>query len=183
MRSVERFLASGAPPRSGPEAADSPAARARHMAVRRVTEDFEAFSFHTAVAHLMEFGNHLEALVADPAAPRGRRRRRSARSSRLLHPIAPHLTEELNERMGGTTSLLGAGWPAFDPALAVEELATVVVQVGGKVRGQLRLARGSAEADAVAAAERDPNVAKWLEGKARVKTVWVPDRLLNVVVR
>jgi len=180
---VERFLASGAPPQAGPERADTPAARARHMAVRRVTEDFESFSFHTAVAHLMEFGNHLEALVADPEAPKGETAASVRAFLSLLHPIAPHLTEELSERMGGTKSLLGAGWPAFDPALAVEEIATVVVQVGGKVRGQLQMARGSAEADAVAAAERDPNVAKWLEGKTRVKIVWVPDRLLNVVVR
>jgi len=180
---VERFLASGAPPRAVPEAADTPAARARHMAVRRVSEDFESFSFHTAVAHLMEFGNHLEALVGNPASPRGETAASIRAFLSLLHPIAPHLTEELNERMGGAASLLGAGWPAFDPALAVEELATVVVQVAGKVRGQLQLARGCAEEDAVAAAERDPNVAKWLEGKTRVKTVWVPDRLLNMVVR
>ncbi|HSB36399.1 MAG TPA: class I tRNA ligase family protein [Thermoanaerobaculia bacterium] len=180
---VDRFLATAAPPQATPEAADTPAARARHMAVRRVTEDFEGFSFHTAVAHLMEFGNHLEALVADPAAPRGELATSIRAFLTLLHPIAPHVTEELNERMGGTKSLLVSGWPSWDPALAVEELATVVVQVSGRVRGQLQLARGSAEADAVAAAERDPNVRKWLDGKTRVKTVWVPDRLLNVVVR
>jgi leucyl-tRNA synthetase len=180
---VERFLAAGVPPQAGPEAPDTPAARARHMAVRRVTEDFESFSFHTAVAHLMEFGNHLEALVADSSAPPGETAASIRALLALLHPIAPHLTEELNERMGGTAGLLRAGWPAFDPALAVEELATVVVQVGGKVRGQLHLARGTAEAEAVAAAERDPHVAKWLEGRVRVKTIWVPDRLLNVVVR
>jgi leucyl-tRNA synthetase len=180
---VDRFLATSAPPQATPEAADTPAARARHMAVRRVTEDFEGFSFHTAVAHLMEFGNHLEALVADPAAPKGELATSVRALLTLLHPIAPHVTEELNERMGGTKSLLVSGWPSWDPALAVEELATVVVQVSGRVRGQLQLARGSAEADAVAAAERDPNVRKWLDGKTRIKTVWVPDRLLNVVVR
>ena len=101
----------------------------------------------------------------------------------LLHPIAPHLSEELHERLGGDESLLVSGWPAFDPALAVEEVATIAVQVSGKVRGEIRLKRGSSEKDAVAAAEAEPVVSRWLEGKQRVKTIWVQDRLLNLVVK
>ena len=180
---VEKFAGSGADPKGAPKAADTPAARARHMAVRRVTDDFEAFSFHTAVARLMEFSRQVADLVNDPAADPGEVAVSVRTLLRLAHPMAPHLTEELHERLGFAASLLSAGWPAYDPALAVEELATVVIQVAGKVRGQVHVARGTGESDVVAAAERDPAIAKWLEGKTRVKTVYVPDRLLNLVVR
>ena len=180
---VEKFAASGADPNGAPTRADTPAARLRHMATRRVTDDFEAFSFHTAVARLMEFSRHVAELVNDPAADPGETASSVRTLLSLMHPVAPHLTEELNERLGSATSLLLAGWPSFDPALAMEERATVVVQVSGKVRGQIQVARGTAEADVVAEAGRDPSIAKWLDGKTTVKTVFVPDRLLNLVVR
>ena len=180
---VERFLATGADPQAQPARADTPAARARHMAVKRVTEDFRAFSFHTAVAHLMEFLNRTTSLVGDPAADAGETATTLRTLVTLLHPIAPHLSEELNERMGGRKSLLVSGWPAFDPALAVEEFATIAVQVSGKVRAEIRLRRGSSEKEAVGAAESNATIAKWLEGKQRIKTIWVQDRLLNVVVK
>ena len=180
---VERFAASGADPKGTPRAADTPAARARHMAVRRVTDDFEAFSFHTAVARLMEFSRHVADLVNDPAADPGEVATSVRTLLSLAHPVAPHLTEELHERLGFGNSLLAVGWPAYDPALAVEELATVVIQVAGKVRGQVHVERGTEESAVVAAAESDPAIAKWLEGKTRVKTVFVPDRLLNLVIR
>jgi leucyl-tRNA synthetase len=180
---VEKFAASSADPNGVPGKADTAAARVRHMAARRVTDDFEAFSFHTAVARLMEFSRQVADLVNDPAADPGETAASVRTLLSLMHPVAPHLTEELNERLGFPTSLLLAGWPSFDPALAVEERATVVVQVSGKVRGQIQVARGTTEAEVVAEAERDPSIAKWLAGKTRVKTVFVPDRLLNFVVR
>ncbi len=180
---MERFVASGADVRGEPAAADTPAARARHMAVRKLTEDFDAFSFHTAVAHLMEFGTHAAGLVGDAKADPGETAATLRALVALLHPIAPHLSEELNEKLGGTESLLVSGWPAFDPKLAVEEVATIAVQVSGKVRAEIRLQRGSSEKEAVAAAEAEPAMARWLEGKQRVKTIWVQDRLLNLVVK
>jgi leucyl-tRNA synthetase len=180
---VEKFAASGTDPKGSPKTADTPAARARHMAAKRVTEDFDAFSFHTAVARLMEFSRHVADLASDPAADPGETAASVRTLLSLMHPVAPHLTEELNERLGFPKSLLLGGWPSFDPALAVEEKATVVVQVSGKVRGQVQVARGTGEAAVVGAAESDPSIAKWLEGKARVKTVFVPDRLVNFVVR
>ena len=72
---------------------------------------------------------------------------------------------------------------AFDPALSVEESVTIALQVSGKLRGQVVLPRGTSREEALAAAERQEAVAKWLEGKERVKVVFVPDRLLNVVVK
>jgi len=180
---VEKFVASGADPLARPAAADTPAARVRHAAVQRVTADLDAFSFHTAVAHLMELASHAAALVADPKAEPGETATTLRALVSLLHPIAPHLSEELHERLGGARSLLVSGWPSFDPKLAVEELASVAVQVSGKVRGELKVRRGSSENDVVRAAEAEPAIARWLEGKQRVKTIWVQDRLLNLVVK
>jgi leucyl-tRNA synthetase len=97
--------------------------------------------------------------------------------------MAPHLSEELHERMGGSTSLLRSGWPAYDPSLAVEEVATIVVQVNGARRGQLSMPRGSDRDAVLSAAMAEPSIARWLDGKAQVKVILVPDRLLNVVVK
>ena len=179
---AEKLIEGGARP-ADPPPVDSPAARARHRAVKAVTEDFETFSFHTAVAHLMEYLHRVVDLVADPAADPAEKHESLRTILALAHPVAPHLTEELHERLGGRVSLLKSGWPSFDPALVLEENVTYAVQVNGRLRGQVTLGRGAAEQDVLSAAERDESVAKWLEGKQRVKVVFVPDRLLNVVVR
>jgi leucyl-tRNA synthetase len=180
---VDRFLAAGPDPRGEPRAADSPAARHRHMAVKRVTADLDGFSFHTAVAHLMEFFNQVETLLQDAGVDPGEKAASLRTLLTLLHPIAPHLSEELNERMGGTKSLLLSGWPDFDPALAVQEAATIVVQVNGKVRAQLVLPRGSTQDAVLEAALNDEQILRWLAGKEHIKTIHVPDRLLNLVVK
>jgi leucyl-tRNA synthetase len=180
---IDRFLQTGADPQAQPRVADTPAARARHMAVKRVTEDFRAFSFHTAVAHLMEFLNYATSLVGQAGSDAGETATTLRTLVTLLHPIAPHLSEELNERMGGTKSLLVSGWPAYDPALAVEEFASIAVQISGRVRAEIKLRRGSSDKEAVAAAEANAIIAKWLEGRQRVRTIWVQDRLLNIVVK
>ncbi len=180
---VDRFLQAGSDPKGQPAKVDTPAARARHMAVKRVTEDFRAFSFHTAVAHLMEFHNHATSLAGDADADVGETATTLRTLVTLLHPIAPHLSEELHERMGGAKSLLLSGWPAFDAALAVEEFASIAVQISGKVRAEIRLRRGSSEKEAVTEAESNGIIVKWLDGKQRVKTIWVQDRLLNIVVK
>ena len=180
---IDRFLQTGADPQAQPRVADTPAARARHMAVKRVTEDFRAFSFHTAVAHLMELLNHATSLVGQAGSDAGETATTLRTLVTLLHPIAPHLSEELNERMGGTKSLLVSGWPAYDPALAVEEFASIAVQISGRVRAEIKLRRGSSDKEAVAAAEANAIIAKWLEGRQRVRTIWVQDRLLNIVVK
>jgi leucyl-tRNA synthetase len=180
---VDRFLATGADPLALPAKADTPAARARHMAIKKVTEDFRAFSFHTAVAHLMEFLNGATVLANDAGADAGETAATLRTLVTLLHPIAPHLSEELNERMGGKESLLASEWPSFDPALAVQEVASIAVQVSGKVRAEIKLLRGSSEKEALAAAQAEAALSRWLDGKQIVKTIWVQDRLLNIVVR
>ncbi len=180
---VDRFLDSGADPKADPKDPASPAARRRHIAIRQVTADFERFSFHNAVAHLMELSRSAADLVADAKADPGEKAETLRSLVALLHPVAPHLSEELAERMGRGPSLLLGSWPSFDPALAVEETVTYAVQVNGKLRAQVVLPRLAGEAEVVATAEADPGVSRWTAGKERVKTVFVPGRLVNLVVR
>ena len=85
--------------------------------------------------------------------------------------------------MGGKASLLASGWPSFDPALAKEEVASIAVQVSGKVRAEIKLRRGSSEKEALAAAQGEAALFRWLDGKQIIKTIWVQDRLLNLVVK
>jgi leucyl-tRNA synthetase len=101
----------------------------------------------------------------------------------LLHPVAPHMTQELWARLGRDGFLLDAAWPSADPALAISNDVTLVVQVNGKVRGKLSVARGASESEAMARAREDERIRSWFEGREITRTVYVPDRLLNVVVR
>jgi leucyl-tRNA synthetase len=98
-------------------------------------------------------------------------------------PFAPHLAEELWERMGKQGSIFDSGaWPDFDPAKAIADTVEFVVQVNGKVRSRMVMQRGISEAEAREAALADANVQKFTEGKPPRKTIFVADRLLNLVV-
>ena len=98
----------------------------------------------------------------------------------LLNPFAPHISEELWSRLGQTDLLTEHPWPAFDPDLAREEEATVVIQVNGKMRGTVLMPRGSTVEQVLEAASADPKIQKHFEGKKIGK--FVQDKLLNLVV-
>jgi leucyl-tRNA synthetase len=162
---------------------DTPLTRFEHRTIRRVTEDAARFHFHTAVAALMEF----QRAIAEAAESRSESAETLGRATKtllkLLHPIAPHLTEEWWERLGERPFLLETGWPEFDTELATTPRVTLVVQVNGKVRGKLDVDRGEDEASAVALARADDRIRPWVEGKEIARSVYVQDRLLNLVVR
>ncbi len=101
---------------------------------------------------------------------------------RLLAPIAPHISAELWQQLGNDSTLEAAGWPSWDDALIVETTMTIMVQVNGKLRGKITL---SADTDAEAVkqqAEAEPNVQKFLEDKKPAKVIYIPGRLVNIVV-
>jgi leucyl-tRNA synthetase len=100
----------------------------------------------------------------------------------MLAPYAPHITEELWERLGHSGSVFEAGWPAFDEQLARSEEVELVVQVNGKVRGRLTVRRGMQEPEVVQLALADPAVRRFVNGNPLRKVVFVPDRLVNLVV-
>ena len=162
---------------------DTPLARLEHRTIQRVTSDASRFHFHTAVAALMEFQRGI-AEAADVREESGGRVQKAVRTLlKLLHPIAPHLTDEWWERLGEERLLLETPWPEFDPELATTPRVTLVVQVNGRVRGRLDVERGAAEQEALALARADEHIRPWLEGKELSRAVFVPDRLLNLVVR
>ncbi len=103
----------------------------------------------------------------------------------LVAAFAPHLAEELWELGGGAAggggSVFDAGWPRFDPTLAIDETVTLAVQVNGKTRGTVPLPKDATQADALAAALAEPSIAKFVTGEPR-KVIFVPGRLLNLVV-
>jgi leucyl-tRNA synthetase len=148
-----------------------------HATIKKVTEDLEALSYNTAIAAMMEYLNAVRA--------GGRTPERAAVEPlvTLVAPFAPHLAEELWERMGREGSIFDGGqWPSFDAAKAVADTVEFVVQVNGKVRARMEMARGITESDARDAALADEHVQRWIEGKQVRKTIFVPDRLLNLVV-
>jgi leucyl-tRNA synthetase len=167
-----------------------------HQTTRRVTRDIDGrFHLNTAVSAIMELTNagaDAVAASADPAkttcaaAPDpGPAVLREAILTllRLLSPFAPHLCDELWQRLGRTGTVLEAGWPAWDEAVAADEVVTVVVQVLGKLRGQIAVPPDATEAQVAERAKGEPNVARFLEGKTIVKTIFVPGKLINFVVK
>ncbi|MDD2763433.1 MAG: leucine--tRNA ligase [Opitutaceae bacterium] len=157
-------------------ATDSPELeRLLHETIRKVGEDIEALRFNTAISQMMIFVN---ALQKAPAVSR----RTMLAFLRLLAPFAPHLAEELWARLGEKASILHAPWPAYDAAKLVVEQVKLVFQVNGKFRGDQLVPVGLAEADAVALAQQNSRLTPYLAGKVVKKIIYVPGRILNLVV-
>ncbi len=143
--------------------------------IKKVGDDITGLRYNTAISQMMIFVNALQ------KAPRVSRRTLLA-FLQLLAPFAPHIAEELWARLGGRPSIQQAPWPAYDPAkLAVGEVK-LVFQVNGRVRGDQLVPVGLAEAEAVVRARANPRVAPYLADKAIRKIVYVPGRILNLVV-
>ncbi|MBX3128808.1 MAG: leucine--tRNA ligase [Polyangiaceae bacterium] len=154
---------------------DEPTAKLLHRTVKKVTEDIEALRFNTAISAMMILANHLNGLRVTP-------RDAVERLVLCVSPFAPHLAEELWTLVGRRASILDAPWPGFDPALCEDEVVEVPVQVNGKVRGKVQLAKDATESAARDAALADEGVRRFTEGKAVRKVVYVPGRILNVIV-
>jgi leucyl-tRNA synthetase len=155
--------------------ADAEVQRKLHQTIRKVGEDIARLSYNTAVAAMMEYMNTMRA---------GERRPRLEEVRplvQLVSPFAPHIAEELWEVMGGTTSVFDAGWPAYDPALVTEDRVTMAVQVNGKTRGTIAVAKTATQDDAMAAVHADPALAKFITGTPK-RVIFVPGRLINIIV-
>jgi leucyl-tRNA synthetase len=161
--------------------------RKTQQTIKRVTEDIGTqCHFNTAISALMELANEITRF--DVAGGQGdAEERRFAFTYAvetllvLLSPFAPHLCEELWERIGRASSISQQAWPAFDPAIVEGEEILVVVQVNGKVRGRVRLPSDATEETMREAALADARVRAWLKGRSIEKVVTVPKRLVNIV--
>jgi leucyl-tRNA synthetase len=182
-RLVDEHVAAGPEAIGGDGRADEALIRATHKTIAAVTDDFEAFKYNTAIAKLMSLANDTSAAFRDKGV-RGPAVQDALEAIQvMLSPIAPFITDELMHRLGHGESVHTMSWPTFDPALIVDDTKTIPIQVDGKVRDQTELPVGASQADAEQAARGLGNVARHLEGRAVVKVVWVPDRLLNFVTR
>jgi leucyl-tRNA synthetase len=159
--------------------------RTLHKTIRKVTHDLEHFRFNTAVSALMELQNEtLDVWTnARGALTLAQWREIVADMTLLLAPMAPHLGEEVWELLGQGGMVLDAPWPAWDEALAADEVVTVVVQVNGKLRDRLQVAVDALQEDVLAEAKAAANTVRFLEGKQIVKEIYVPGKLVNFVVR
>ena len=156
-------------------AADAEVLRKLHRTIKKVGDDTANLAYNTAIAAMMEYINVVR---------RGERvphRDEVQPLVQLVAPYAPHLAEECWELLGHTGSVFDAGWPAFDAAQLVDDAIDLVVQVNGKTRGKVRLPTGAGQDEALAEAMADAAIAKFVTGSPR-KVVFVPGRLLNVVV-
>jgi leucyl-tRNA synthetase len=180
VEGVRRFLdrvyaiATGA---TGPltrDAADEETERLVHKTIAKVTQDIKAMRFNTAISSMMILSKHLGALAVVPQAS-------VETLVLLLSPFAPHLGEELWQHLGHADSLAYAPWPTFDPARIVDSSVEIAVQVNGKVRGAVLLAKDAPEASARALGEADPKVQAFLAGNAIKKVIYIPGRVLNFI--
>jgi len=146
-----------------------------HRTIKKVTADTSSLNFNTAISAMMVYSNEIARLEGIPRS--------------LWEPMvimagayAPHLGEELWEKMGNKGSVSKCSWPLFDEALTLFDEVTVVVQVGGKVRDKFNAAAGTGKEELEKTAFALPGVQKWLEGQAVKKVIIVPDKLVNIVL-
>ena len=174
LRRVWEMAQADAQP-SGPRDADVD--RTVHRTIGKVTDDLQTESFNTAVAAMMELSNALQH-AAGPSRDEG-----VATLLLLLAPFAPYMTEELWERRAGRGSIHRQSWPAFDPAIAAAKEVILVIQIDGKVRDRITAPAGITQAAAEKLAHASPKVKAALDGRKPERTIFVPDRLVNIVTR
>jgi leucyl-tRNA synthetase len=174
-RFIERVWRLGMSVKSGEDVQDSDAlVSALHKTIKRVSEDTEGFRFNTAVAALMECLNDME------------REKEVSRKTfgiflQLLAPYAPHVVEELWEQLGNTALVCHTAWPEFDEAQTKQATTSIVVQVNGKVRGEIAVATDASQDEVEKMARAVENVSKYLEAGQVRKVIYVPNRLINFV--
>jgi leucyl-tRNA synthetase len=154
---------------------DDALTRLLHQTIRKVTEDIDAMRFNTAISAMMVLTNELMKLDEVPTEA-------LVILAKLLHPFAPHLGEEAWEMLGRQPSIQPQAWPTYDPALCEQDEVEVPVQINGKVRARITLSKDATEAQALAAAQTLPALAPYLEGKPLRKAIWVPNKILNLIL-
>jgi leucyl-tRNA synthetase len=167
---------------SAGEEAEAAVRASTHRTIKRVTNDLAGFHFNTMIAGLIEFTNELMKLKDEPVATTPVWRESMQTLTLLMAPSTPYVAEEMWHRLGKPFSVHLQGWPKYDEALAVVASVEIPVQVNGKVRDKIVVPTGSAEDELLAAAKGSEKVQEYLAGKAVVREIVVPDRLVNIVV-
>ena len=145
-----------------------------HATIKKVTQDIEALRFNTAISQMMIFLNHVQTVPEVSINT-------VKAFIQLLAPFAPHMAEEIWERLGGQGYVCIAPWPSYDEKKLISEFATIAVQINGKFRAELELPVNADEVAAMAAAKANERVKAQLADKAIHKVIFVKGRLLNIV--
>lgn len=156
--------------------------RKLHQTLKSVTHDFEVLGFNTIISSLMELLNELNNAKSSGAFSTDTWKEAESIYLRMLAPVAPHIAEELWARTGHPYSIHNQAWPEIDMEAAREEEITLIVQVNGKLCDRLTVPVNISEEDARAAALRSENIVSFLDGKEPKKVIYVPGRLVNIVV-
>ncbi len=170
---------------SAPAEISTELTRATHRTIQKATEDIEAFQFNTVIASLMTLTNTLSRVENDNPGAATSDEWRTAYDTLLLllAPIAPHLTEELWEKIGRPYSIHQQAWPEYDPELTKSDEITLIVQVDGKLRDRLLVSADISQGDAEGAAMASEKVQTALGGNDAARVIYVPGRLLNLVTK
>ena len=156
-------------------AADKAALKVLHQTIKKITDDIERFSFNTAVSTFMICVNDLSGMESVSVEV-------LEKLAVLIAPFAPHIAEELYHQLGHEESVCVAEWPEYDPQMLVQDSFTYPVSFNGKMRFTLELPVGISQEEAVAAVKADRVGQKWLEGKEPKRVIFVPNKIINVVI-
>jgi leucyl-tRNA synthetase len=143
--------------------------------VKKVTEDAAELKFNTAISQMM-------ILVNEATASKGLGRESAKTFMKVLSPFAPHIAEELWEHLGGEGFVCQQEWPRYDASLCQDDEMVIVVQVNGKRRDEMRVAKSTNEAEVKAMALAMKSLDPWVKGQSPKKVIYVPSRLVNIVV-
>jgi leucyl-tRNA synthetase len=178
LRRLWRVVLEVAESASTEAATDTDLARKAHTTIAKATDDIERrFQFHTPISAVMELTNELVSAPDDPAA-----RFAAETAVSLIQPYAPHLAEELWERLGHER-LWEEPWPEADPSLLERETFELVVQVDGRVRDRIEVSSDLPEEELIERAKASPRVQSYLDGGEIRQTIVVPRKLVNIVTK
>lgn len=149
--------------------------RLYHQTVKKVGEDIENLRFNTAISQMMIFINESMKLEVKPAMILGN-------FILLLSPFAPHIAEELWQKLGKTKSLAYESWPVYDKAKCIESTVEIVLQINGKIRSKISVEMNTQDEELEKLAINDSNVRRYIDGKHIIKKVIIPNKLVNIVV-
>jgi leucyl-tRNA synthetase len=165
------------------DSAAEPLLKLTHKTIAKVTEQLINMGFNTAIASLMEYVNGLYKLKAEDNFTDRQTWQFVLQSLvKLLAPFAPHIADELWTELGQSGSVHNAVWPVADGKYLTEDSLTIVIQVNGKLRGEIVVASGVAEDKVVETAKQNEKIKQFLDGKEIIRTVYVPGKLVNFVV-
>ncbi|MBS9783893.1 class I tRNA ligase family protein, partial [Candidatus Gracilibacteria bacterium] len=156
---------------------DMKAMKLLHKTIKKVEEDIKDYKFNTAITALIILSN--EGLPQDAEFQQEWKEKFLV----MLHPFAPHIAEELFSKMDNSSSIFDQKWPEYDEFMLVDDEVTIAVQINGKMRGTFTFLNGVAQEEVSETVCADPKIQKWLEGKEIVKEIFIPNKMLSIVVK